>query len=61
MMDAQESKKVSSNVGPIKRIEREFHRNMRQKRAAVDILRRFPSQILGWRRAVLQDNVKYSQ
>jgi glycosyl transferase, family 25 len=47
----------AKHVSPIKRIERELHRNKQQVRAAVDIIRRFPTQVLGWRGVALQENL----
>lgn len=43
-------------VSLVKRIERELHRHKRDAWAAMDIIRRFPSHVLGWRRVALQDN-----
>ena len=42
-------------VSPIKRTTREFHRHKRYVWAATDIIRRFPKQMLGWRRVALQE------
>jgi glycosyl transferase, family 25 len=46
----------AKHVSPIRRIERELHRSKGHIRAAVDILRRFPTQTLRWRRVALQEN-----
>jgi glycosyl transferase, family 25 len=43
-------------VSLVKRIERELHRNKRHVWAFMDIIYRFPSQMLGWRRVALQEN-----
>ena len=43
-------------VSLVKRIKRELHRSKQHVLAAKDIIHRFPSQILGWRRVALQDN-----
>jgi glycosyl transferase family 25 len=43
-------------VSLAKRIERELHRSGRYALAAMDIIHRFPSQVLGWHRVALQDN-----
>ena len=43
------------HVSPIKRIERELHRNKRLVEAVVDIIRRFPTLALRWRRVALQE------
>src|SRR5262245_59171483 len=46
----------AKHVSPIKRIERELHRGKRQIEAAVDIIHRFPTRTLRWRRVALQEN-----
>ena len=43
-------------VSLVKRIERELHRSKRDVWAAIDIIHRFPSRVLGWRRVALQEN-----
>jgi glycosyl transferase, family 25 len=43
-------------VSVVKRIERELHRSKQHTLAVNDIVHRFPSQLLGWRRVALQDN-----
>jgi glycosyl transferase family 25 len=43
-------------VSLVKRIERELHRTKRHVWTAMDIIHRFPSQALGWRRVALQEN-----
>jgi glycosyl transferase family 25 len=42
-------------VSLVKRIERELHRSKRYGLAAMDIIHRFPGQVLGWRRVALQE------
>jgi glycosyl transferase, family 25 len=46
----------AKRVSPMKRIERELHRSKQQVEAAVDIIRRYPSRTLRWRRVALQEN-----
>jgi glycosyl transferase, family 25 len=46
----------AKHVNPIKRIERELHRSKQHIEAAVDIIRRFPTRTLRWRRVALQEN-----
>jgi glycosyl transferase, family 25 len=43
-------------VSPIKRIERELHRNRRYAWAAIDLVRRYPTRMFRWRRVALQEN-----
>jgi len=45
------------HVSVVKRVEREFHRSKRYVWAALDIMHRFPSQVLSWRRVPLQEKL----
>ena len=40
----------------VARLQRELHRSKRDVWAAMDIIHRFPSHVLGWRRVAFQEN-----